>query len=216
MGWRREIFCCLVISETGEGEKGCSLGNEDLMWACPHARASTTWVPYTGSGWHEAGLGKEHVCRMLKRGADFSESSRKFCHIPGVSKVLGWHWHVNLLRLIADQNEEKPDISKPPESPLSDASAEKAMQGSDTDLDVEGECFLAICPSLSFPLTVSAIPTKMYVSEMKATEHNHIRVLTSISDIWTDIWQLRKAGGSHFLLETPPLTSSVFLQLLSI
>lgn len=90
---------------------------------------------------------------------------------------------MNLLRLIADQNEEKPDISKPPESPLSDASAEKAMQGSDTDLDVEGECFLAICPSLSFPLTVSAIPTNMYVSEMKATEHNHIRVLTSISDI---------------------------------
>ncbi|XP_048805441.1 leucine-rich repeat-containing protein 74A [Lagopus muta] len=42
-----------------------------------------------------------------------------------------------MLGFIADQNEEKSDISKPPESPLSDASAEKAAQGSDTDLDVE-------------------------------------------------------------------------------
>lgn len=87
-----------------------------------------------------------------------------------------------MLGFIADQNEEKSDISKPPESPLSDASAEKSTQGSDTDLDVEGECFLAICPSLSFPLTVSAEPTNTYVSEMKATEHNHIKVLTSTSD----------------------------------
>ncbi|XP_010710052.2 leucine-rich repeat-containing protein 74A isoform X1 [Meleagris gallopavo] len=46
----------------------------------------------------------------------------------------------------ADQNEEKSDISKPPESPLSDASAEKATQGSDTDLDVEdpGKAFAGV------------------------------------------------------------------------
>ncbi|XP_032300524.1 leucine-rich repeat-containing protein 74A isoform X3 [Coturnix japonica] len=37
----------------------------------------------------------------------------------------------------ADQNEEKSDISEPPESPPSDVSPEEATQGSDSDLDVK-------------------------------------------------------------------------------
>ncbi|XP_072193577.1 leucine-rich repeat-containing protein 74A [Excalfactoria chinensis] len=46
----------------------------------------------------------------------------------------------------ADQNGEKSDISKPPESPPSDVSTEEATQGSDTDLDVEdpGKAFAGV------------------------------------------------------------------------
>ncbi|XP_021258804.1 leucine-rich repeat-containing protein 74A isoform X1 [Numida meleagris] len=45
-----------------------------------------------------------------------------------------------------DPSEEKSDISKPLESPPSDASAEKATQGSDTDLEVEdpGKAFAGV------------------------------------------------------------------------
>lgn len=54
---------------------------------------------------------------------------------------------MNLFGFIADQNEVTSEISESPESvSLGDASAEKATEGSDTDLEVEGECFLALCP----------------------------------------------------------------------
>lgn len=82
---------------------------------------------------------------MLKRGTGFSESSGRSI----TSRELCWACidKMNLFDFMADQNEETSEIGESPESVvLADTSAEKATQGSDTDLEVEGECFLTICP----------------------------------------------------------------------
>lgn len=115
--------------------------------AYPHTSASTACVQCTESSGHEAGPGREYLRSMLKRGAGFSESSGR--SITSKESHLCWACidKMNLFGFMADQNGETSKISESPESvSLADASAEKATQGSDTDLEVEGECFLTICP----------------------------------------------------------------------
>uniref|UniRef100_A0A8B9RX10 Leucine rich repeat containing 74A n=1 Tax=Accipiter nisus TaxID=211598 RepID=A0A8B9RX10_9AVES len=75
---------------------------------------------------------------MLKRGVGFSESSGR--SITSKESHLCWACidKMNLFGFTADQNEETSKISESPEpGSLADASAEKATQGSDTDLEVE-------------------------------------------------------------------------------
>lgn len=84
---------------------------------------------------------------MLKRSAGFSESSGRSI----TSRESHFCWacidKMNLFGFMAGQSEETSEISETLESvSLADASAEKATQGSDTDLELEGECLLTICP----------------------------------------------------------------------
>lgn len=84
---------------------------------------------------------------MLKGGAGFSESDGR--SVTSRESHLCWACidKMNLFGFMADHDEETSNTSESPESvSLADASAEKATQGSDTDLEVEGECFLTICP----------------------------------------------------------------------
>lgn len=83
--------------------------------------------------------------------------------------------HLTLAKLIfftfmTDQNEEVPKINESLESvSLTDASAKKATERSDTDLEVEGECFLTSALTSLF-LTIRTVHTNWYIFKMETKD----------------------------------------------
>jgi len=105
---------------------------------------------------------------------------------------------MNLFGFMADQNEETLNTSESPESvSLADASAEKATEGSDADLEVEGDCFRTICPHQPFPLQ-SCTYHLVYIRNGDQGQ-NPARVLTTTSNLAVD-----KGRGHEFPSKSSP------------
>lgn len=147
MGWRGEICCCLTDFKIAEGEKGSSMGSEDVSLS-PRQSQHHMGTRH-GERWAQSGAGEGARLQLVEEGCRLQWELWEVLSPTGSHKCAGTD-KMNLLGFMADQNEEMSDTSESPESlSLPDASAEKATQGSDTDLEVKGDYFPSALTSSS-------------------------------------------------------------------